>query len=113
MWRERLTSEGTNHDDTGTETLGGEGAEANLGSDLAGALALVGGLAHKGHERVGRVGDDGADDTGEVAGREGDAELRRLPVRVLRRREDVLVEHADDVLEEEELRHRGGDLQIG
>ena len=55
--------------------------------------------------------DDGADDTGEVAGGEGDTELRRLAVRLLGRGEDVGVEQLDDLLEEEELGHGVGDLR--
>lgn len=60
------------------------------------------------------MGNDGADDTGEVTGREGDAELGGLAVGVLGRGEDLAVEHVDDVLEEEEFRHCVGDLmQLG
>ena len=105
-----LTREGTDHDDTGTKTLGGERDKANLGSDLANALALVRGLAHEGDNGVGGVRDDRADNTGEVTGGERDTELRRLAVRILWRGEDVAVEEGDDVLEEEELGHGVGDL---
>ena len=96
----KRTSERADHDDTRAETFGGERDDADLGRDLADALALVRGLAHERHERVRGVRHDGADDTGEVAGRERDAELRRLRVRVLGLREDVRVEHLGDLLEE-------------
>ena len=108
---ERRTSEGTDHDHTGTETLGGEVCEANLVDDLAKALAAVLDLAHLRDDRVSRVRHDGADDTGELTGREGDTELGALAVGVLGLGEDVAVEHLDDVLKEEELRHRVGDLE--
>ena len=107
MWR---TGEGTDHEHTGTETLGGEVGQADLGRDLADALALVLRLAELGHKRVGRVGDDGADDASEVAGGEGDTELGGLGVGFLGSGEDIGVEEVYDVLEEEELGHRVGDL---
>ena len=55
-------------------------------------------LAYQRHNRVRRVRHDGADDSGEVARRE----LPRLAGRLFGRGEDVFVEQADDVLEEEE-----------
>lgn len=106
----RQTGEGTNHEHTGAETLGGEVDDADLRGDRTKRLALVRGLAHLGDERVRRVGHDGADDTGEVTRREGDAELGGLAVRLLGGGEDVAVEHLDDVLEEEELGHCVRDL---
>ena len=54
--------------------------------------------------------DDGADDTGEVTGSEGDTELGRLAVGLLGRGEDVGVEELNNLLEEVELGHRVGDL---
>lgn len=105
-----LTGKGTNHEYTGAETLGGKVGDADLRGDRTERLALVGSLAHLGDERVRRVRDDGTDDTGEVARRESDTELGGLAVRFLGRGEDVAVEHLDDVLEEEELRHRVWDL---
>lgn len=104
------TSKGTNHDNTGTETLGGERDNADFGGDLTDALASVRGFAHKGDDRVGWVRDDSADDTGKVTGGEGDTELRGLAVGIFRRGEHAAVEHLHNVLEEEELRHRVGDL---
>lgn len=56
------------------------------------------------------MGDDGADDTGEVTRREGDTELRALAVLRLGLGEDVRVEQRDDLLEEEELGHGVRDL---
>jgi hypothetical protein len=46
---------------------------------------------------TGGVGDNGADDAGNVAGRERDAELGALAVRVLGLGEDVRVEQLDDL----------------
>ncbi len=56
------------------------------------------------------MGHDGANDTGEVTGGEGDAELSALGVGLLGSSEDVGVEGLDDLLEEEELGHGVGDL---
>ena len=103
-------SEGTNHDHTGTETLGGQAGDTDFASDLAETLAPVLSLAHERDERVSGVGDDGADDTGEVTGGEGDTELSTLAVGFFGGGEDVAVEEGDDVLEEEELGHGVGDL---
>ena len=99
-----------NHDHTSTETLGSKVGNTNLASNLADRLALVLSLAELRDKRVSGVGDDGADDTGDVTGGEGDTELHGLAVGVLGCGEDVLVEEADNVLEEEELGHRIGDL---
>ncbi|EPY36610.1 solute carrier family 25 (mitochondrial phosphate transporter), member 3 [Strigomonas culicis] len=104
------TGEGADHQDAGAEALGAEVHVAHLLRDLTVGLAGVGGLAAGGHERVGGVRHDGADDAGDVAGGEGDAELRGLAIVALGLREDVLVEHADNALEEVELGHRVGDL---
>ena len=57
--------------------------------------------------------DDSANDTGEVSRREGDAELRRLAVGVLRLSEDVGIELLHDLLETEELGHRVRNLWEG
>ena len=56
------------------------------------------------------MGDDGANDTREITGSEGDSELSRLAVGVLRSGEDVRVEDLDDLLEEVELGHSVWDL---
>ena len=103
-------SEGTNHDHTGTETLGGQAGDTDFASNLAETLAPVLSLAHEGDKLVSGVGDYGADDTGEVTGGEGDTELRRLAVCVLGLGEDVGVEELHDVLEEVEFSHGVRDL---
>lgn len=95
----------TDHDDTGAESLGREREQAGLAGNLADRFALVIGLAEKGDKGVGGMGDDSADDTGEVPGGEGNAELGALAVRVLGGGEDPLVELRDNVLEEEEFGH--------
>ena len=64
------------------------------------AIAPVHRLAHERHDRVCGVRDDGAEDARKVTRRERHAQLRRLAVRLLGRGEDVLVEQADNVLEE-------------
>ena len=98
-------SQSTNHDNTGTETLGGKSSHTGLGCDGANRLALVLGLAQQRDQRVSGVGNDGADDTSEVTGTEGDSKLGRFAVGVLRCSEDVSVEELHDLLEEIELCH--------
>ena len=104
------TSQGTNHDDTSTETLCGKSGETGLRGDGTEGLALVFLLAHQGDQRVSGVRDDGADDTREVTGSEGDSELSGLAVGVLRSSEDVGIEEFDNLLEEAELGHGIWDL---
>ena len=104
------TTKLTNHDDTSTETLGGQGHNTSLRSDSADRLALVFSLSEERDERVSGVGDDGADNTSEVTGGEGDTELSTLVIGLLGGSEDVGVEELDDLLEEEELCHRVRDL---
>lgn len=103
-------SECTDHDYTRTETFRGEVGNANFARDLANTFTLVRLLTHLRDERVSGVGDDGANDTGEVTGSEGDTELRALAVLGLGLRENVRVEEGDDLLEEIELGHRVRDL---
>ena len=99
-------SEGTDHEDTGAETLP-EAAHADSTVDLTDALAS---LVHDGDTGVGGVGNDGAEDTSQVAGHEGDHHLLALAVLGLRLGEDVGVEHGDDLLEGHELDDGVGDL---
>ena len=103
-------SQGTNHDNTGTETLGGKGNKSGLGGDSTDGLALVSGFAQQGDQRVSRVGNDGANNTREVTRTEGDSELSGLAVGVLGVGEHVGVEELDDLLEEVELGHGVWDL---
>lgn len=102
----------TDHDNTSAETLGGEADNTGLASNGSSRLTLVLSLSKERDEGVGGVGDDGADDTGEVTRGEGDTELGVLGVRVLGRGEDLGVEELDDLLEEEELGHGVGDLKV-
>jgi len=104
-------SQGTDHDNTGTETLGGEGGKTGLGGNGTDGLALVFGFAQQGDQRVGGVGDDSANDTREVTRGESDSELGGLAIGFLRSGEDFSVEDLDDLLEEVELGHGVRDLQ--
>jgi hypothetical protein len=104
------TGESTDHQDTSTKTLGQQVLGTDLAGDLTEALALVGGLAHLRHQRIGRMRHDGAHDTGNVARGERDTELRRLAVAALGLGEDVVVEHLHNLLKEEELGHGVRDL---
>ena len=105
------TSEGTNHDYTRPETLCCKSTKADLVDDCAETLALILWLAKLRDERVGRVRDNSTNDTGEVARRERDAELRRLAVAVLWLSEDARIEELHNLLETEELGHRVRDLR--
>ena len=100
----------TDHDDTSTEALGGKGNKTGLGGNGTNGLALISGLAHQGDHGISGMGDDGANDTGEVTGSECDSELSGLAVGVLRSGEDVRVEELDDLLKEVELGHSVRDL---
>jgi hypothetical protein len=100
----------TNHQDTSGETLGGESAPANFRSDLPNRLATVCLFTHLRDKRVSGVRDDGADNTSNVTGGEGDTELSGFAVAILGLSEDVLVEELNGLLEEEELGHGVGDL---
>mmetsp|Transcript_21871 Transcript_21871/g.59885 ORF Transcript_21871/g.59885 Transcript_21871/m.59885 type:complete len:357 (-) Transcript_21871:6-1076(-) len=104
------TSKGADHQHTDAETLGAQVQVAELRSDLSEALALVGRLAHQGHNGVSRVGNDGANNTSNVARSESDSELSGLVVGLLGSSENVSVEELDNLLEEEELGHGVGDL---
>ena len=57
--------------------------------------------------------DDGADNTSEVSGSEGDTELSSLAIRFLGLSEDAGIEELHDLLEEEELGHGIGNLVNG
>lgn len=107
------TGEGTNHQNTSTQSFRREADHTNLRSDLANRLALVGSLAELRNERISRVRDNGTDDTSKVARRECDSELGALAVGFLGLSEDVGVEKLDDLFEKEEFGHRVGDLEGG
>eukprot|EP00906_Rhabdomonas_costata_P009642 RCo013623 len=102
--------QGTDHDDTGAQTLGEEVAVAEVLRDLPKALARVGRLALQGHQRIRGVRDNRADDPGKVSRGEGDRQLGRLVIGTLGLGEHVLVEKLDNALEEEELGHGVRDL---
>eukprot|EP00043_Microstomoeca_roanoka_P009295 m.88559 g.88559 ORF g.88559 m.88559 type:complete len:371 (+) comp14544_c0_seq1:1858-2970(+) len=104
------TSEGTNHEDTCANTLGGKVEVAKLGSDCTHALALVLSLTQEGDQSVSGVGDDSADDTGKVTRHKSDLELSSLAVAFTGLGVDVCVEHGDDLLKEVELGHGVRDL---
>ena len=78
------------HDDAQREPARHQVEPAHLAHDLARRDALVG--VELGHEVVGRVRDDRAEDAGDVAGGEGDGELLLLGALGLGLGDDVLVE---------------------
>ena len=100
------TSQSADHDNTSTETAP-DAAETELAENLAGRLATLG---HLGDDGVCRVGNNGTNYTSSVTRGEGDTELGRLRVGLLRGSEDVFVEHLDDFFEEEKLGHCVRDL---
>jgi len=106
-------SEGTDHDNSGHEASP-KSLEADLRVDLSDLVAERAlGLAlgdELGEDGVGGVGDDGAEDACEVAGGEGDAELRGLAVVLFSLGEDVVVEKLHEPLEGHELDDRVGHL---
>ena len=110
MKQRRHTSKGTNHNHTRAKTFCCESAKANLADNRAKALAFVLGLAKLRDKRVGRVGDDSADDTREITRGECDTKLRSLAVAILWLSEDVGIEELDNLLETEEFGHRVRDL---
>lgn len=99
------TSQGTDHQDTSTQTSSAELLDANLGGDLAEGLTLVLGLTDLGDQAVSRVGYNGADYTSDVTRSEGNTKLGGLAVGFLGGGEDVIIEHFHGLLEEVELSH--------
>ena len=98
-------SKGTNHEDSGTKTLP-ESTESNLAIDLldlgeGGATSSS--LVEDGDHGVGWMGDNGAENTSNVSGHEGNHELGALGVGALWLGEDLLVEFGDNLLESDEL----------
>jgi hypothetical protein len=98
--------EGTNHEDSGTETLP-ESSESNLSIDLLdlghGAAISSLSLVEDGDHGVSWMRDESAEHTGNVSGHESDHQLGRLAVGVLWLGEDGLVELLHDLLEGDEL----------
>lgn len=107
------TSEGTDHDDPGHETSP-EALETNLTVDLAHLLSESAGRVtlgdQLGEDGIGGVGHHCAEDTGKVAGSEGNAQLSGLAVVLLALGEDVIIEISDEPFEGDELHNCVGDL---
>jgi hypothetical protein len=104
------SGQGSDHENTDSESSSGESLESNLVVDGSNGLTLVLGLSELGNHRIGWVRDDGTDNSGQVSRGEGDRELSSLSVGVLWLGEDVLVEELDGLLEEVELGHGVWDL---
>ncbi len=100
------TSEGTDHKDTGTETVP-EAVETDVLVDGANGSSL---LVHDGDHGVCGVGDNSAEDTSPVAGQEGNTELLSLAVGIAGLGEDVGVEESDCLFEGDELDNGVRDL---
>lgn len=96
-------SEGTDHEDAETESTPDAGG-TELGEDGAntgGSLVLV----ELGDDGVGRMRDDGAEDTSNVTRSGGDSKLFDLGALSARLGHDVLVDSLNSALESPELHH--------
>jgi len=100
------TSEGTNHDDTGAETVP-ETVEANAGIDLTSGATL---LVHDGDHSVSWVRHNSAENTSPVTSQEGDHKLHVLGVGFTWGSEDVLIQGTNGLLESDELHDGVWDL---
>ena len=100
------TSEGTDHEDTCTETVP-EAVETDVLVDGANGSSL---LVHDRDHGVCGVGDNSAEDTSPVAGQEGNTELLGLAVGVAGLGEDVGVEESYCLFEGDELDNGVRDL---
>jgi hypothetical protein len=101
-------SQGTNHEDTHAKTTP-DTNRSHFSEDLANRRTS-GVLVQLGDHRVGRVRDDGAEDTSNVTSGEGDTELFKLGALGSGLGDDVSVEGLDGSLESPELHHSVGDL---
>jgi len=101
------SSESTNHDDTWAKTSPAA-LPAEILEDLAGGRAW--GLVEHGHDAIGWVRDDGAEDTGNVTGGKCDNELLALAALCSWLGHDVSVEELDGLLKARELHHSVRDL---
>jgi len=99
--------ERTNHDDTWAQT-GPAALPSQILENLTGADAWR--LVQYGHNAIGRVRDDGTEDTGDVTGGERDHELLALVALLSWLWYDVLVESFDSLLKATELHHGIWDL---
>jgi len=95
-------SKGTNHENSGSETLP-ESVETNILVDLSGALSS---LVHDGHHSISWMRDNSAENTSNITRHEGNHKLGGLAVFALWLSENVRVEVLDDLLESDEL-HNG------
>merc|ERR1719452_79735 len=101
------SGEGSDHDNSGTQSSPHAFESEGLGGvSNAGSLGLV----HVAHDGVGRVRDNGAEDTGDVSGGEGDNELLRLGALGSGLGHNVLVDGLHSPLKAGELHHGVGDL---
>ena len=101
-------SKGTNHEDSGTETLP-ESTESDLFKDLldlghSGTTSSS--LVEDGDHGVSWMGNNGAENTGNVTRHESDHQLGALGVGALWLGEYFFVEFSDNLLESDEL-HNG------
>lgn len=97
---------GTNHDDTGAETTP-EASETDFGVDRADGRLGLSSLERSvqlGNHGIGRVRDDGAEDTGNVTSDGRDTELSRL-AKVILCLAEVFVDLSDGSFERPELHH--------
>lgn len=101
-------SQGTDHEDTHAKTTP-DANRSELLKDLT-DRRTSGVLVQLGDHRVGRVRDDGAEDTSDVTSGEGDTELFKLGALASRLGNDVSVEGLDGSLEGPELHHSVRDL---
>ena len=101
----------TDHDNTSSETLCGQGHDADLRGNFADCFTFILCPAELRDERVGGVRDDGTDDTSEVPRGKCNSELCFLSIGFFRFCEDVGVEELHDLLKEEELGHGVRDLR--
>ena len=98
-------SKGTNHEDSGTKTLP-ESGESNLGVDLLNLRpggATSSSLVEDGDHGISWVRNDGAENTSDVTGHEGNGKLSSLGVGGFLLGEDLSVELGNDLLESDEL----------
>ena len=99
------TGEGTNHEDSCSKTFP-ESGETNFTvdfSDLRSGACAGFSLVEDGDHGVSWVGNDGAEDTSDVTGHEGDQHLSSLAVFVLWLGENGGIELLDNLLEGDEL----------
>lgn len=101
------SSEGSDHDDTWHKSLPDSSESELLEDSSSGGLRV---LVELGDDGVGWVGDDGAEDSGDVSGDKGDNELLGLGALGSWLRHNVLVESLDGLLEAGELHHGVRDL---